>query len=222
MVFADLDVDAARAAAEAVGATVAHVDVGDPTSVGSLISDVWEAHGGINCFFSNAGIAVGGGPEVVDAEWDRMWRVNAMSHVWAARELVPRMRARGSGHLVSTASAAGLLMATGSAPYTLTKHAAVAFAEWLAVAHGDVIDVSVLCPQGVQTRMVDALDDRARRLVAADGILTPDEVADAVVAAIRERRFLILPHARVADYERMKVSDRDAWLATMRRHVHGV
>ena len=221
MVFADLDLDAARSAADAVGATAAHVDVGDPTSVGSLISELWEAHGGIDCFFSNAGIAIGGGPEVVDAEWDRMWRVNAMSHVWAARELVPRMRARGSGHLVSTASAAGLLMAADSAPYTLTKHAAVAFAEWLAVVHGDAIDVSVLCPQGVQTPMVDALDDEARRLVAADGILTPDEVADAVVDAIRERRFLILPHARVADYERMKVSDRDAWLAAMRRHVHG-
>ena len=221
VVFADLDLDAAHAAAMPVGGIAAHVDVGDPASIGALIADTWESLGGIDCFFSNAGIAIGGGAEVVDSEWDRIWRVNAMAHVWAARELVPRMRARGSGHLVSTSSAAGLLMAADSAPYTVTKHAAVAFAEWLSVAHGDVIDVSVLCPQGVQTPMVDGLDPEARRLVAMDGILSPEEVAEVVVEAIRDRRFLILPHDRVAGYEQMKVKDRDGWLAAMRRHVHG-
>lgn len=221
VVFADLDLEAARSAAAPVGGSAAHVDVADPMSIGGLIADVWSTHGAIDCFFSNAGIAIGGGPEVVDAEWDRIWRVNAMAHVWAARELVPRMRARGSGYLLSTASAAGLLMAADSAPYTVTKHAAVAFAEWLSVAHGDVIDVSVLCPQGVRTPMVDALDADARRLVAIDGILSPEEVADAVVDAMRARRFLVLPHDRVAGYEQMKVEDRDSWLAAMRRHVHG-
>lgn len=219
--FADLDLDAARSAADPVGAEAAQVDVGDPASIGALIAGTWAAHGGVDCFFSNAGIAIGGGPEVVDAEWDRIWRVNTMSHVWAARELVPRMRARGHGTIISTASAAGLLMAADSAPYTVTKHGAVAFAEWLAVAHGDVIDVSVLCPQGVQTPMVDALDAEARRLVATDGILDPEEVADAVVSAVRDRRFLVLPHPRVADYERMKAADRDAWLAAVRRRVRG-
>lgn len=219
--FADLDVEAAQAAAAAAGGTAAFVDVGDPDSVGGLIVEAWDAHDGIDLFFSNAGVAIGGGPEVVDTEWDRIWRINSMSHVWAARELVPRMRARGAGYLVSTASAAGLLMAADSAPYTVTKHAAVAFAEWLAVVHGDVIGVSVLCPQGVQTPMVDALDPEARRLVATDGILSPDDVAEAVVGAVRERRFLVLPHGTVAGYEQMKVADRDAWLAAMRRHVHG-
>ncbi|NND83590.1 MAG: SDR family oxidoreductase [Acidimicrobiia bacterium] len=221
VVLADLDLEAARVAAEAVGGIPAQVDVGDPTSIGTLIAESWDTHGGIDCFFSNAGIATGGGAEVIDAEWDRIWRINTMSHVWAARELVPRMRARGSGHLVSTSSAAGLLMAADSAPYTVTNHAAVAFAEWLSVAHGDLIDVSVLCPQGVQTPMVEALDPEARRLVAMDGILSPEDVAEAVVGALRERRFLILPHPRVAGYEEMKVADRDAWLAAMRRHVHG-
>lgn len=219
VVFADLDEDGAAEAASALGQPARRVDVGSEASVRALIEGVEADLGPIDLFFSNAGIAFGGGPEVDDVQWDRMWRINTMSHVWAARYLVPRMVERGSGYLVSTSSAAGLLMAADSAAYTVTKHGAVALAEWLAVNHGDTIGVSVLCPQGVNTKMVADLTEESQRLVAVDGLLEPEEVAEAVVVAIRQRRFLILPHPKVADYEQMKVSDRDRWLAAMRTHV---
>lgn len=219
VVFADLDEEGAREAAEFHGRLAQRVDVGSAASVGDFIDWVESTVGPIDLFFSNAGIAFGGGPEVDDAQWERMWRINTMSHVWAARHLLPRMLERGSGYLVSTASAAGLLMSSDSAAYTVTKHAAVAFAEWLAVNHGDVIGVSVLCPQGVNTPMVADLDEDSRRLVAADGLLEPEEVAEEVLAAVTEERFLILPHQEVAGYERMKVADRDRWLGAMRAHL---
>ncbi len=218
VVFADLDELGAAEAAEAHGRSSRRVDVGSEASVRALIEGVEEGIGPIDLFFSNAGIAFGGGPEVDDAQWDRMWRINTMSHVWAARHLVPRMLERGSGYLVSTSSAAGLLMAADSAAYTVTKHAAVALAEWIAVNHGGTIGVSVLCPQGVNTPMVEGLDDESRRLVAVDGLLEPEDVAEEVLAAIRDERFLILPHPKVAGYEQMKTADRDRWLAAMRSH----
>lgn len=219
VVFADLDEEGARKAAEFHGGLARMVDVGSEASVRELVEWVESTVGPIDLFFSNAGIAFGGGPEVDDDQWEHMWRINTMSHVWAARHLLPRMLDRGSGYLVSTASAAGLLMSSDSAAYTVTKHAAVAFAEWLAVNHGDVLGVSVLCPQGVNTPMVAGMDDDSRRLVAGDGLLEPEEVAEVVVAAITAERFLILPHPKVAGYERMKVADRDRWLGAMRAHI---
>lgn len=218
VVFADLDEVGAREAAAAVGQHARRVDVGAEASIKALIDWTEAEIGPIDLFFSNAGIAFGGGPEVDDAQWDRMWRINTMSHVWAARHLIPRMEERGSGYLLSTSSAAGLLMEANSAPYTVTKHAAVAFAEWIAVNHGDAITVSVLCPQGVNTAMVAGLPDDSKAAVSRDGLLEPEQVADDVLAAVNDERFLILPHPMVADYERMRAGDRDRWLAAMRKY----
>ncbi len=219
VVFADLDEAGAVEAAAAAGQPARAVDVGSEASIRGLVEWVESEVGAIDLFFSNAGIALGGGAEVEDADWDRMWRVNTMAHVWAARHLLPRMVERESGYLVSTASAAGLLMSADSAPYTVTKHAAVAFAEWVAVNYGPTIGVSVLCPQGVNTPMVSGLSDASKRLVSVDGLLEPEDVADGLVAAIGAERFLVLPHPKVAGYEQMKVADRDRWLAAMRSHT---
>jgi NAD(P)-dependent dehydrogenase (short-subunit alcohol dehydrogenase family) len=162
-------------------------------------------------------VASGGGLGE-DVDWDRSWRVHGLAHIHAAREVLPGMQARGSGALVVTASAAGLLMMMQSAPYTVTKHASVAIAEWLAVNHGGQgVQVHCLCPQGVRTPMAVG-DPRGEAELAASGrLLEPSEVADAVVDAIRANRFLILPHPEVHDYEKKKVDDRDRWLAGMRR-----
>ncbi len=153
-----------------------------------------------------------------DADWERAWRVHGMAHVHAARAILPDMADRGSGVMVITASAAGLLMMMESAPYTVTKHASVAIAEWLAVSYGGHgVQIHCLCPQGVRTPMVSS-DARGEAEVAASGhILDPPEVADAVVEAIQANRFLVLPHPEVHGFEESKVADRDRWLAGMRR-----
>jgi NAD(P)-dependent dehydrogenase (short-subunit alcohol dehydrogenase family) len=153
-----------------------------------------------------------------EADWERAWRVHGMAHVHAARVIMPDMTARGSGVMVITASAAGLLMMMQAAPYTVTKHASVAIAEWLAVNYGGHgVQIHCLCPQGVRTPMVSD-DASGEAEVAASGrILEPAEVADAVVEAMRANRFLVLPHPEVHEFEVMKVADRDRWLAGMRR-----
>ena len=139
-----------------------------------------------------------------------------MAHVWAARHLVPRMLERGGGYLLNTASAAGLLIQIGSAPYTVTKHAAVGFAEWLAVTYGEQgLRVSVLCPQAVETKMTAGFEGGG--VAGVDGMLAPEAVADAVIDGLRDERFLILPHPEVAEYERRKTADRDRWLTGMQR-----
>jgi NAD(P)-dependent dehydrogenase (short-subunit alcohol dehydrogenase family) len=163
----------------------------------------------------NAGIAVVGGLEASNEEWQRIWEVNVMAHVYAARAVLPQMLERGDGYLLQTASAAGLLTQVGSAPYSVTKHAAVAFAEWLAITYGDQgIKVSCLCPQGVRTNMLE----RARGgAFLRDGALDPDRVADIVVAGLRAESFLILPHPEVLDYFRRKSDDYDRWIRGMRR-----
>jgi NAD(P)-dependent dehydrogenase (short-subunit alcohol dehydrogenase family) len=215
----DLDAAGADAAAEKVGggARGYACDVSDGAAVAAMIDAVEADLGAIEVYCSNAGIGDGGGLGS-DTEWARAWGVHLSAHLHASRELVPRMEERGGGHLVITASAAGLLMMMQSAPYTVTKHASVAFAEWLAVNHGDRgIGVHCLCPQGVRTPMVTA-DPSAEAEVAASGkILEPSVVADAVVAAVQAGTFLVLPHPEVHDYEAAKVADRDRWLATMRR-----
>jgi NAD(P)-dependent dehydrogenase (short-subunit alcohol dehydrogenase family) len=214
----DLDPAAATAAAgELPGAIGVDADVGDPDAVRAMVVRVEAELGPIDLYCSNAGVATAGGLGD-DEAWDLSWRVHGLAHVYAAREVLPGMQARGSGVMVITASAAGLLMMMQAAPYTVTKHAAVAVAEWLAVNYGGAgVQIHCLCPQGVRTPMVSS-DPRGEAEVAASGrILDPPEVADAVVEAIRANRFLILPHPEVHGFEKFKVEDRDRWLAGMRR-----
>jgi len=177
-----------------------------------------QVYGPIDLFCSNAGISVAGGEETTDEDWQRMWEINVRAHIYAARAVLPGMLARGQGYLLHTASAAGLLTQIGSAPYAVTKHAAVAFAEWLAMAHGDAgIKVSCLCPQGVRTRMLMGEEMSSTRNFLFEGSVSPEDVADAVVKGLDEERFLILPHPEVAEYFRRKADDYDRWLRGMRR-----
>jgi NAD(P)-dependent dehydrogenase (short-subunit alcohol dehydrogenase family) len=188
-----------------------------------LISRAVEVNGPIDLFFSNAGVpGPAGGPEAPDDAWQQIWEVNVMAHVWAARALLPPMLERGEGYLVSTASAAGLLTQVGALAYSVTKHAAVAVAEWLAITYGDRgVKVSCLCPQGVRTPMLDAaLDDPIGAApLLAEGVLEPEDVAEAVVEAVREERFLILPHEAVSRHMALKAAEPERWLRGMRRLV---
>jgi NAD(P)-dependent dehydrogenase (short-subunit alcohol dehydrogenase family) len=214
VVAADLNADGAEDTAEATGGVAMPTDVGREEDIRSLVETVEERCGPIDIFCSNAGILVTGGPEVPNETWQRIWDINVMAHVWAARHVVPRMVARGGGYLLNTASAAGLLNQVGAAPYAVTKHAAVGLAEWLAITYGDSgVGVSVLCPQSVRTAMTQGRESVA----AIDGQLEPEPVAEACLDAIREGRFLVLPHPEVLEYMRRKTSDYDRWLGGMRR-----
>jgi NAD(P)-dependent dehydrogenase (short-subunit alcohol dehydrogenase family) len=217
IVVADQDHDGAAAVARAIGGLAVTVDVGVEADHLRLVETATAAFGPIDLFCSNAGIILLGGIDAPDADWQRLWNVNTMAHVWTARAVLPGMLARGRGYLLQTASAAGLLTQIGSAPYAVTKHAAVAFAEWLAITYGDRgIKVSCLCPMGVHTRMLDDAPGGVGDLLRYTA-LTPDAVADAVVKGLAEERFLILPHPEVADYFRHKADDYDRWLRGMRR-----
>ena len=217
VVVADVDHRAHQVAASLPSAQAVVADVAVESDVRRIVDAALKAYGRIDLFCSNAGIFTAGGEEVSDDEWERIWRINVRAHVYAARAVVPAMLAAGGGYLLQTASAAGLLTQIGSAPYAVTKHAAVAFAEWLAITHGDQgLKVSCLCPQGVRTRMLDAAEGPARSFVAATAI-DVDRVADAVVEGLRAQRFLILPHPEVAEYVRRKADDYDRWLRGMRR-----
>jgi NAD(P)-dependent dehydrogenase (short-subunit alcohol dehydrogenase family) len=190
-------------------------DVGKEADIAALIETVESEHGAIDLFCSNAGIGIGGGAEAANGAWQRIWDINVMAHVWAARHLVPRMIERGGGYLLNTASAAGLLSQIGSAPYAVTKHAAVALAEWLAITHGDQgIKVSVLCPQAVRTAMTAGNPDG---VASVDGMIEPEDVAEACVRAIEAETFLVLPHPEVLEYMRRKTGDYDRWLGGMRK-----
>jgi NAD(P)-dependent dehydrogenase (short-subunit alcohol dehydrogenase family) len=216
VVLVDRDADAAEAAADDVGpvAEGLGVDVTDEAAVAALVQRTEERHGPVDVFFSNAGAAADGGVEAADEAWQQQWDLHVMAHVYASRAVLPAMLARGEGYLVHTASAAGLLMAVGSAPYSVTKAACIKLAEFLSITHGDDgIRVSVLCPQGVNTAMAPRqLGDGG-----TDGILEPAQVADIVVDALREERFFILPHPEVGEYVKRKAADPDRWLAGMRR-----
>jgi NAD(P)-dependent dehydrogenase (short-subunit alcohol dehydrogenase family) len=220
LVLADLDEDhlaEVAAAAEAAGATVVtrRCDVADPDDVAALVAAAEEL-GPVDLLCSNAGIAIGGGVEVPDDEWRRILDINVMAHVWAARAALPGMIARRKGYLLNTASAAGLLSQIGSAPYAVTKHAAVALAEWLAITHGHQgIGVSVLAPQAVRTNMTAGTPGGG--VAGVDGMIEPEDVASVVVAGLHEERFLILPHPEVAEYVRRKATDVDRWIAGMQR-----
>jgi NAD(P)-dependent dehydrogenase (short-subunit alcohol dehydrogenase family) len=199
------------------GSLFIRTNVAVEAEVVRLVREVTETYGPIDLFCSNAGIGVQGGAETPDAEWQRIWEINVMAHVWAARALLPGMLARGSGYFLQTVSAAGLLTQIGSAPYAVTKHAALAFAEWLAVTYGDQgIQVSCLCPQGVNTRMLRNAEFGGGAFLLETAI-EPETVAEAVVAGLTEEKFLILPHPEVAEYFRRKASDYDRWLRGMRR-----
>ncbi|GAA4580848.1 SDR family oxidoreductase [Micromonospora coerulea] len=226
VVVADLDAAAAHAVAAEIGPTAHAVglDVTDEEQVRALVEETERRYGRIDLFCANAGVATGGGVEAPDADWDRAWRVNVLAHLYAARAVLPAMLKRGSGHLLLTCSAAGLLTAVGDAPYTATKHAAVGFADWLAVTYRDAgIRVSALCPQGVDTPMLaDGLANGhlgARVIAASGAVLTPDQVADATIAGLAEERFLILPHPEVAAYARRRAEDPDGWQAGLRKLV---
>jgi NAD(P)-dependent dehydrogenase (short-subunit alcohol dehydrogenase family) len=220
LVVADLNLESAEATAQAVGGVAVQVDVGREGSILQLVDRAREAGGAIDVFFSNAGIpGPGGGPDASDEEWQRTWEINTMAHIWAARAVLGEMVERGDGYLLSTASAAGLLTQVGAMAYSVTKHAAVAVAEWLAITYGDAgVKVSCLCPQGVRTPMLDlALEDPIGAApLLAEGLLEPDEVAEVVVEAMREERFLILPHGKVADYMALKAAQPDRWIRGMR------
>ena len=221
IVLADLQEEALRDAAGEIDALAVPCNVADEADIARLVAAAEEAFGPIDVFVSNAGIARMGGVDAPDAEWRQNWDIHVMAHVYAARAVTPKMAARGCGYLVNTASAAGLLSHVDSATYSVTKHAAVAFAEWLSIAYGDRgVRVSVLCPQAVRTAMLAGRDEGVASL---DGVLEPEEVADSVIEAMEREVFLILPHAEVQGYMQHKAADRERWLRGMRklRAAHG-
>ena len=217
VVVADVNLERAREVAARLGerAIAVGCDVSREADIQALVRQARERFGRIDIYFSNAGILGRmGGIELEDALWDSMWKIHGMAHVWAARAVFPEMLERGEGYFVVTASAAGLLNIVESAPYGVTKHAAVAVAEWLRIAYGrQGIRVSCLCPQSVQTDMTRDGTGSA----GLDGVLTPDQVADVVVATMRDERFLALPHPEVAKYFLNKGQDYDRWLGGMQK-----
>jgi NAD(P)-dependent dehydrogenase (short-subunit alcohol dehydrogenase family) len=223
VVVADLDLDAAQATAGEIDALAVRTDVGQEADIIALIEQAREARGPIDLFFSNAGIAGPvGGPEAPDDEIQATWQINVMAHVWAARAVLPAMVERGEGYLLSTASAAGLLTQISALAYSMTKHAAVAVAEWLAITYADAgIKVSCLCPQAVRTPRLDlALEDPVGAVpLLAGGLLEPEAVADAVVKGIAAEQLLILPHSDVAHHLALKGAQPERWLNGMRRVV---
>ena len=215
VICSDINADGVKAVAAEIGGRAFVTNVAKEADIQSMIETVEAEEGPIDLFCSNAGIGYGGGAEVSDERWQRIWDINLMAHVWAARHLVPRMAARGGGYLLNTASTAGLLSQVGSAPYAVTKHAAVALAEWLSITHGDDgIKVSVLCPQAVRTAMTAGNPDG---VASVDGMLEPEDAAEACVRAIEAETFLVLPHPQVLDYMRRKTDNYDRWLGGMRK-----
>lgn len=191
-------------------------DVGNENEVNALVQTALAEFGQIDLMCSNAGIFTPGGEEVSTEEWQKIWDINVMSHVFAARAVLPHMLERGEGYLLNTASAAGLLNQIGSAPYAVTKHAAVGLAEWLSITYGDRgIKVSVLCPQAVRTAMT--ANTRNGGVAGVDGMLEPEQLADTVVDTLAEERFLVLPHPEVLTYIQRKTADYDRWLSGMRK-----
>ncbi|MFL6205162.1 MAG: SDR family oxidoreductase [Acidimicrobiales bacterium] len=215
----DLDGDAARSLARELGdvALAVQADVAQEPDVVAAVQATEDRFGPIDLLVSNAGIGGGGDVHAPDEVWQRTWDVNLMAHVYAARAALPGMLARGEGYLLNTASAAGLLTNIANAPYSVTKHAAVGLAEWLAITYGDRgIKVSCLCPQGVRTNMT-ASDDPSVAAVLSQGSIEPEEVAEAVVDGLRREEFLILPHPEALTYFQRKAGDYDRWLAGMRK-----
>jgi len=232
VVLADRDAAPLERLTNELNALRAHSAVAVVADIGSeqgnvdLIRAAREAFGFIHLFFANAGVAMGTFLEDTDEPtWEAAMNINLHAHRWAAKHLLGDWLAAGEGYFCSTASAAGLLSQIGSAPYSVTKHAAVAFAEWLSITYGDRgVKVTCLCPQGVNTNMLnppgrqDGIDKRGGDVVKASGaVLEPSDVADVVYETILAEKFLVMPHAEVHTYEQRKVDDRDRWLAGMRK-----
>jgi NAD(P)-dependent dehydrogenase (short-subunit alcohol dehydrogenase family) len=215
VVVADMNAEQAQAVAKEIGATAVKCDVSREADIQALVATTREKFGQVDIFMSNAGILGSmGGIDLPDALWQKMWEVHGMAHVWAARAVVPEMIERGEGYFLVTASAAGLLNIVESAPYGVTKHAAVAIAEWLRIAYGRKgLRVSCLCPQSVQTAMTAGGTGSA----GVNGVLTPEQVAEDVVRTMREEGFLVLPHPEVAKYFLNKAQDYDRWLGGMQK-----
>jgi NAD(P)-dependent dehydrogenase (short-subunit alcohol dehydrogenase family) len=217
VVVNDLNAEAAAAVAASCGGTAIPGDAASEDGVAALISGARAELGEIDLFCANAGIARTGGPEAAEADWEASWQVNVMAHVRAARLLLGPWLERGSGHLICTVSAAGLLTLLGGAPYAVSKHAALAFAEWLAATHAHRgLTVQAICPLGVRTSMLDGSDPWAERLLG-DAAIQPEAVADAVMAGIADGRFLILPHPEVAGMYAGRAAETDRWLRGMSR-----
>ena len=215
VVVSDIDRRSAEKVAAEIDGTAVRADVTVESEVAQLVAGTLEAHGRIDLYCSNAGIAFGGGPEASDQAWRQSWDVHVMAHLYAARALLPGMRARRDGYIVGTISAAGLLNHILAAPYAVTKAAGLSFFEWMAIAyHDEGIRISALCPQGVRTAM---LAQEGERNFLTAGALEPEQIADAVVEAIRDERFLILPHPDVGEFFQRKAADYDRWLRGMRR-----
>ena len=233
VVVVDLNEASAQAVAADIDGIARRVDVSDEAAMIALVDEVEASIGPIDLFASNAGVVCGDGKSgsasadgvlaKVDDRWDVSWRVNVMAHVYAARALVPRMVARGGGYLVNTVSAAGFLSSIGDAAYSTTKHAALGFAEAVAIRHGDEgIKVAVVCPQAVATNMLDlavgpGADENVFGGADMDGILSPEQVAAAIVAGVAEGRFMITPHPEVIDYLQHKAGNYDRWVGGMRK-----
>lgn len=220
VVVADINKSGVDAVADAIAphtqVLAVAVDVSRESDIQKLVADTLDVYGQIDLFCSNAGIFTIGGEEVPNDAWQRIWDINVMSHIYAARAVLPAMLARGEGYLLNTASAAGLLSQIGSAPYAVTKHAAVGFAEWLSITYGNRgIKVSVLCPQAVRTQMT--ANTRGGGVAGVDGMLEPEALAQTVVETLAEERFLCLPHPQVLTYMQRKTADYDRWLSGMRR-----
>jgi NAD(P)-dependent dehydrogenase (short-subunit alcohol dehydrogenase family) len=224
VVVNDIDPAAAAAVAASCGGVAVGADAASDDGIAALIAAATRELGQIDVFCANAGVARGGGEQASDADWEQSWQVNVMAHVRAARLLLPGWLERGSGHLIATVSAAGLLTMLGSAPYSVTKHAAIGFAEWLAATYAHRgITVQVICPQGVRTPMLAASGPGAEAILGSSAI-SPEEVADAVVDGIADGRFLILPHPEVAGMYAGRAADPDRWLRGMnklQRRVEG-
>jgi NAD(P)-dependent dehydrogenase (short-subunit alcohol dehydrogenase family) len=228
VVVNDLDADAATAVADEIGGRAVPGNVADPDHMRRLVDTAWTDHGALDLFCANAGVAPAPDPARPDGAWERVWQVNVMAHVYAARALLPRWLERGRGRLLITASAAGLLTMLGRAPYAVSKHAAVAFAEWLRATYEHRgITVQALCPQGVRTPML-----RGDRVAGQDGATTagtlldadavsPEQVAGAVVEALADDRFLVLPHPEVAGYYARRAAEPERWLSAMNRIQRG-
>ena len=205
-----------EAVAEELSVPALRTDVANEGQVKALISKAETDFGRIDLLCNNAGIGVGGGPETPNEDWQRIWEINVMAHVYATRAALPDMLKRGDGYILNTASAAGLLTQVGSAPYAVTKHAAVAYAEWLAVTYGDRgIKVSALCPQAVRTAMTENTENGG--VAGLDGMMEPEELCDSVIETLAEERFLVLPHPEVLTYMQRKTADYDRWISGMRR-----
>lgn len=217
VVVNDLDAAAAERTAAEIGGVACAGDAASEAGVAALIAAARDRLGAIDVFCANAGVMASGGPEASDQIWTQAWEVNVMAHVRAARALLPDWLARGEGRFIVTASAAGLLTMLGAAPYSVTKHAALAHAEWLAATYAHLgLSVHCICPQGVRTRLLEQAGETAELLLGRDA-LPPERIAEATFEGLEAGRFLILPHEIVADYDRARAQDHDRWLRSMNR-----